>query len=70
MSSEILGAIRKQELFDHVIIIRIDASLYFANFHFLEDLLENSVKSRNDLEWIVLDFEGVNDMDAMASQGA
>ena len=57
------------ELFDHIIIIRIDASLYFANLHFLEDLLESSVKSRSDLKWIVLDFEGVNDMDAMAVKG-
>lgn len=70
--SDIFRNIRRYpeaELFDHVIIIRIDASLYFANLHFLEDLLESSVKSRSDLKWIVLDFEGVNDMDAMAIKG-
>lgn len=57
------------QTFEHVTIIRIDSSLYFANIHFLEDLLERSVKSRENLEWVVLDFEGVNDMDAMAIKG-
>lgn len=55
--------------FEHVTIIRIDSSLYFANIHFLEELLEKSIKSSKDLEWVVLDLEGVNDMDAMAIKG-
>jgi sulfate permease, SulP family len=49
-----------------VTILRVDASLYFANMAFLENLLRNAVVERQELRTIILDFSGVNDMDAVA----
>jgi sulfate permease, SulP family len=49
-----------------VTILRVDASLYFANMAFLENLLRNAVVERQELCTIILDFSGVNDMDAVA----
>jgi sulfate permease, SulP family len=48
------------------LILRIDASLYFANMAFLTSRLEREVAGRPDLHTIVLDFSGVNDIDAVA----
>jgi sulfate permease, SulP family len=49
-----------------VAILRVDASLYFANMAFLENLLRNTALEQPDIRAIVLDFSGVNDMDAVA----
>jgi SulP family sulfate permease len=48
------------------LILRVDASLYFANMGFLEDRLRGLVHDRPALRWVVLDMEGVNDVDAGA----
>jgi sulfate permease, SulP family len=49
-----------------VAILRVDASLYFANMAFLENWLRTVVVDQPELRTIVLDFSGVNDMDAVA----
>jgi sulfate permease, SulP family len=49
-----------------VAILRVDASLYFANMAFLENWLRTAVVEEPDVRAIVLDFSGVNDMDAVA----
>jgi sulfate permease, SulP family len=49
-----------------VTIVRVDASLYFANMAFLENWLRAAVSEEPDVHTIVLDFSGVNDMDAVA----
>ncbi|MDZ7779941.1 MAG: sulfate permease [Gemmatimonadota bacterium] len=49
-----------------VLILRVDASLYFANMTFLEDTLRSELLERPDCREIILDFSGVNDMDAVA----
>ncbi|MGI6555123.1 MAG: SulP family inorganic anion transporter [Bacillota bacterium] len=49
-----------------VLIFRVDAPLYFANMAFLEDKLYNRVQEKPDVKWIVLDFSGVNSIDAVA----
>jgi sulfate permease, SulP family len=49
-----------------VAILRVDASLYFANMAFLENWLRTAVIEQPDVRTIVLDFSGVNDMDAVA----
>jgi len=49
-----------------VMILRIDASLYFANMRFLEDLLRERLHQKPDTRWVLLDFSGVNDIDAVA----
>ena len=51
------------------LILRVDASLYFANMSYLEDLLKRSLGGRSDVKWIILDFSGVNDMDDVAIDG-
>jgi SulP family sulfate permease len=52
--------------FPEVLILRIDASLYFANMAFIEDFLRHRIEDHPDLKWIVFDMEGVNDIDAVA----
>jgi sulfate permease, SulP family len=47
------------------LLLRIDASLYFANMAFLSSRLEREVAGRSDLHTLVLDFSGVNDIDAV-----
>lgn len=54
------------QLFSQVLIARIDAPLYFANMAFLETRLTNALAERKDLKYIILDFSGVNDIDAIA----
>ncbi len=54
------------ETFEGVIILRVDAPLYFANMAFLENLLNSILTNRYDLHTIILDFAAVNDMDAVA----
>ena len=49
-----------------VLIFRVDASLYFANMTFLEDKLCERVGEKPQLKWIILDFSGVNSIDAVA----
>ncbi|WP_216828493.1 SulP family inorganic anion transporter [Alkalihalobacterium elongatum] len=49
-----------------ILILRIDASLYFANMTFLEDKLCERIGEKPEIKWIVLDFTGVNSMDAVA----
>jgi len=52
--------------YPHVVILRIDAPLYFANMKFLEDRLHRAVIEKPELRWIVLDMADVSDIDAVA----
>ncbi|EGL82352.1 sulfate transporter [Caldalkalibacillus thermarum TA2.A1] len=52
--------------FKNALLLRVDASLYFANMAFLENKLEHYSQERPELQWIVMDMSGVNDMDAVA----
>jgi SulP family sulfate permease len=52
--------------YPHVVIMRIDAPLYFANMKFLEDRLQRAVIEKPELRWIVLDMADVSDIDAVA----
>ncbi|MFB0507360.1 MAG: SulP family inorganic anion transporter, partial [Thermodesulfobacteriota bacterium] len=54
--------------FPEVLILRIDASLYFANMAFCENLLRKRIVDKPDLKWILIDLSGVNDVDAVAIQ--
>ncbi|MBN1852037.1 MAG: sulfate permease [Pirellulales bacterium] len=49
-----------------ILILRVDASLYFANMAFLTDVIRNAVHDQPGVQWIVMDFSGVNDIDACA----
>lgn len=52
--------------FPGTVILRVDASLYFANMTFLGGLLREAVSEDPSVRRIVLDFSGVNSMDAVA----
>jgi sulfate permease, SulP family len=73
-----LGYLEKEGVFRNVkrypeaitypgaLILRVDASLYFANMSYLEDLLRRNMSGRSDVQWVILDFSGVNDIDDVA----
>lgn len=54
------------ETYAGTLILRIDASLYFANIAFLESSLRTALVEETEYRDIILDFSGVNDMDAVA----
>ena len=73
-----LGYLEKEDVFRNikrfsevktypeVLILRPDASLYFANMGFFEDLLRKSLVEKPDVKWVMIDLSGVNDIDAVA----
>lgn len=56
------------ETFENLLSIRIDESLYFANTHYLEELIFNLVSQRNNLEHVILLCNAVNKIDLSALQ--
>lgn len=54
------------ETYPKALILRVDASLYFANMSFLEGHLRKSIADKPDTKWVIIDFAGVNDIDAVA----
>jgi sulfate permease, SulP family len=54
------------QTFPGTLVLRVDASLYFANMGFLENSLRAALVERPDYRNLILDFSGVNDMDAVA----
>ena len=49
-----------------ILIFRVDASLYFANMRFVEDRLRQWIERNSKLKWVLFDFSGINDVDAVA----
>ena len=49
-----------------MLLLRVDASLYFANMAFVEDWLRSTLAGRSDVTHIIFDMSGVNDIDAVA----
>lgn len=52
--------------FPNTLILSIAAPLYFANVEELGRKIEAAVADRESLEWVILDFAGVADIDAVA----
>ncbi len=52
--------------FPNTLIVRVDASLYFANAAFWENWLNDAALDRPNLRYLILDFSAVNDVDAVA----
>jgi len=52
--------------YPEALILRVDASLYFANMAFLEDFLRKRIVEKPNVRWIIIDLSGVNDLDAVA----
>mgnify|MGYP005839578379 CR=1 FL=1 len=53
-------------LYPEALILRVDASLYFANMAFLENFLRRRIVEKPDVKWILMELSGVNDIDAVA----
>ena len=51
--------------YPEALILRVDASLYFANMAFLEDFLRRRIVEKPDVKWVIMDLSGVNDIDAV-----
>ncbi|WP_280770232.1 SulP family inorganic anion transporter [Salipaludibacillus daqingensis] len=51
---------------DDVLMVRIDASIYFANISYIEERLNELMYKKTGLQAVILDFSGVNDIDAVA----
>ncbi|SMX39284.1 SulP family inorganic anion transporter [Maliponia aquimaris] len=56
----------KVETQPHLVTLRVDESLYFANARFLEDYVLKRVTSDKALEHVVLQFTAVNEVDMSA----
>lgn len=52
--------------FPNTLILSIAAPLYFANVEELGRRIEEAAAARESLEWVILDFSGVADIDAVA----
>ncbi len=53
-------------IYPNVLILRVDASLYFANMKFLEDRLAGDLNGRPEVREVIMDLSGVNDIDAVS----
>ena len=54
------------EVVDHILSIRVDESLYFANARALEDSINEAVAQRKGLSHVILQCTAVNAIDASA----
>ncbi|MDX5895496.1 SulP family inorganic anion transporter [Rubrobacter radiotolerans] len=52
--------------FPGTLVVRVDASLYFANAGFFENWVTTAVAERPGLRYLILDLSAVNDVDAVA----
>jgi len=48
----------------HISVLRFDGSLYFANAGYFENQVLENIASKPDLRYVILDLEGVNQIDA------
>jgi len=51
--------------FEHCLVLRVDASLYFANMAFVDARVREAIAARPGLRCVVLDLSAVNDVDAV-----
>jgi SulP family sulfate permease len=55
------------KIYTEALILRVDASLYFANMAFLEGFLRRRIVEKPNVKWVIMDLSGVNDMDAVGA---
>ncbi len=49
-----------------VLILRFEASFYFANAGFVEERIRSQLVQKSAVRWVLLDMSGVNDIDGVA----
>ena len=52
----------------HISVLRFDGSLYFANAGYFETSVLKNVASKPDLRYVILDLEGINEIDATGEE--
>jgi SulP family sulfate permease len=52
--------------FPQTLILRIDASMFFANTRFIEHYLRECLIEQSDVTCVIFDLSGVNDIDAVS----
>ena len=60
--------VRKLATCDNISIIRFDGRLYFANTGFFVDTVLDRVAKKPDLKFVIIDAEGINDIDATGEE--
>ena len=52
----------------NISVIRFDGSLYFANTGFFSEAVLDRVASKPDLKYVIIDAEGINEIDATGEE--
>ena len=60
--------VAKLETCDNISVIRFDGPLYFANTGFFVDTILDRVAKKPDLKFVVIDAEGINEVDATGEE--
>jgi len=60
--------VRKLETCRNISLIRFDGSLYFANTGYFEDKILERVALKPDLKYVIIDAEGINEIDATGEE--
>jgi SulP family sulfate permease len=60
--------IHKLETCRNISLIRFDGSLYFANTGYFEDKVLERVALKPDLKYVIIDAEGINEIDATGEE--
>ncbi len=73
LSRDIDGTLRDAEVqklktCDNISVIRFDGPLYFANTGFFVDTILDRVAKKPDLKFVVIDAEGINEVDATGEE--
>ena len=62
------AGVAKLETCDNISVIRFDGPLYFANTGFFVDTILDRVAKKPDLKFVVIDAEGINEVDATGEE--
>jgi SulP family sulfate permease len=60
--------VRKLQTCRNISLIRFDGSLYFANTGYFEDRIMERVAGKPDLRFVIIDAEGINEIDATGEE--
>lgn len=60
--------IQKLDTCDNISVIRFDGPLYFANTGYFVDTILDRVAKKPDLKYVVIDAEGINEVDATGEE--
>ena len=53
---------------EHIIVIRFDGSLYFANVPYFEDAILDAVANHPKARWVLIVGDGINQLDASGEE--